>query len=142
MGSDKAKQRWVEEKVETLLAGVKCLALFLRALSQTDYVGLTISLQQYWQFVKNITPSFGTLFAPLEAALRVNFLSSLLGGRREEVANSLHKRITWGVKREGIGILYPTQTAPAIFETSYHLCEFISTSLLNGEALYLRSHST
>ena len=28
VGSDEYKQRWVEEKVETLVAGVNCLAVF------------------------------------------------------------------------------------------------------------------
>ena len=47
-----------------------------------------------------------------------DFLLDLLGSRREEVIESLRKRITWGVKRAGIGIPDPTQTAAANFEMS------------------------
>ena len=60
----------------------------------------------------------------------------------EEVTDSLRKQITWGVKRAGIGIPDPTQTAPANFETPEHCCEVLTASLLNGEALDLRAHAT
>ena len=45
------------------------------------------------------------------------------------------------MKREGIGIPYPTQTAPANFDTSEHCCEVLTEYMINGEALYLRSHT-
>ena len=71
-----------------------------------------------WYFVQSVTPSVGPLFAPLEAASRGYFLPDLLGVTGEEVTNSLNNRITWGVKRAGIGISDPTHTVPANFETS------------------------
>ena len=37
------------------------------------------------------SPSVGPLFAPLEVILRDNFLPDLLGGRIEDVYDSLHK---------------------------------------------------
>ena len=57
-------------------------------------------------------------FEPLEEELRDNILLDLLGVNIEEVADLLSKIITWGMKLAGIGIPYPTQTAPTNFKTS------------------------
>ena len=40
-----------------------------------------------------------------------------------------------------IGIMYPTQTVHANFETLEHCYEVFITSLLNGKALNLRAHA-
>ena len=45
------------------------------------------------------------------------------------------------MKREGIGIPDPAHTAPANFDMSEQLCEFLTKYLLNGEELDLRSHA-
>ena len=50
--------------------------------------------------------------------MRDNILLDLLGVNIEEVADLLSKIITWGMKLAGIGIPYPTQTAPTNFKTS------------------------
>ena len=93
VGSDEAKQIWIEEKVETLVEGVKRLAVFAREFLQMAYVGLTMYLRHEFQFVQRVTPGVGTLFAPLEEAMRDDLLQDLLGDRREEVTDSLLKRI-------------------------------------------------
>ena len=77
-------------------------------------------LQQKWQFVQHVTPGVGPLFAPLEEAFRNEFILDLLGFRREEVTDSLHKSITWGVKWAVIGISKLTQTTTTNFKTSEH----------------------
>ena len=46
------------------------------------------------------------------------------------------------MKRSGIGITDPKQTTPAIFETSEHCCEVFTTSMINEEAMDLRTNST
>ena len=45
------------------------------------------------------------------------------------------------MKRAEIGIPYPTHTAPVNFETSDNCCGVLTYSLLNREALDIRSHS-
>ena len=70
------------------------MVLFARELPQMVYAGLMMLLQQEWKFVCRVTPGFGTLFVSLEAELWDEFLLALLGGRREEVTESLYKRIT------------------------------------------------
>ena len=74
--------------------------------------------------------------------MRDNLILSLLGGRIEEVTNSLHNRTTWGVKRTGIGISDLNQTETYNFEMLEKCCKFLSASLLIKEELYLRSHAT
>ena len=119
MGSDEAKQRWVEGKVDTWIAGVKRLVVFLILPPQTAYADLTLLLhQEGGGVVQHVTPGVGLLFAPLEATLREEFLRDLFGGNREDVTESLYICIAWGVNRALICILDPTQTAPANFYTS------------------------
>ena len=73
--------------------------------------------------------------------MRDNFISNMLGGRKEEVSQYLHKRITWCVNQAVIRIPDPTQTAPANFEVLDHCCEILSVSLLSIEALDIMSHT-
>ena len=79
MGSDEAKHRWVEEKVETWVAGVKHLAGFAILFTQVDYSVLKMSLQHEWQFIRSVPPRVGPLFAPLESELGDEFILTLIG---------------------------------------------------------------
>ena len=103
--------------METWVAGLKRLAGCTKLFPQSAYAGLAMLLQQEWKFSQRVTPSVGTLFAPLEAKFREKCHPTLLGVRIEEFTYSLYKRITWGVNQAGIGIPDPTQTSPANFET-------------------------
>ena len=44
------------------------------------------------------------------------------------------------MKREGIGISYPTQTAPSNFKMLKHLCEVLTELMINGEVLEARAN--
>ena len=46
------------------------------------------------------------------------------------------------MKREDIGITNPIQISPINFETSEHFCEVLTESMLNREALDLRTQAT
>ena len=47
-----------------------------------------------WKFFQCKPPGVGPLFAPLDAVLREKIILALIGGKREEVTDSLYKRIT------------------------------------------------
>ena len=79
VGSDEAKQRWAEEKVETLVAEAKRLAEFARESPQRVYSGLSILLHQKWKFFQRVNPDVGPHLVPQDAALRDDFLTDLLG---------------------------------------------------------------
>ena len=68
---------------------------------------------------------------PLELAFREYFIVYLMEGRIDEFIDCLCNCITWVVKRAGIGISYPTHTAPDKFEMSEHCCEVLTASLIN-----------
>ena len=141
VGYDRAKHIWVKEKIETWVAGLKQLGRFAREFSQIAYDSLAMSLHQEWQFFQPLTPVVGPLFAPLEAVLKEKVLLDLLGFRREEISNSLCKQITWRLKWVGIGITDPIQNAPSKFEMLEHCCVVLNSSLLNREALDLKSQA-
>ena len=100
--------------------GVKRLAVFARAFPQTAYVILSMIPQKECHFYQNVTPGVGKLFAPMEAALRGNFIYDLIGGNRELFTDFPHKCITWSVNLSDIGTPDTTQTAPETFETFEH----------------------
>ena len=89
VGSDEAKERWGQEKVETWGARAKRLERLARASPQTASANLMMLIQQEWKFALGVNPIVGPLLAPLETAMWDNFLPDLLGGSREEVTNSL-----------------------------------------------------
>ena len=64
--------------------GVKRLAVFSRAFTQTAYVVLSMFPQKEYHFYQNVTLGVGTLFVPMEAALRGKFIHDLIGGNRED----------------------------------------------------------
>ena len=88
-------------------------------------------LQKEWIFFQHINHLLKNLFFPLDAEYRENFFLTLLGGRKEEVAISLCKHTTWGMKLEVIGIPDSTHTATANFDIMKHFCEILTVYLLN-----------
>ena len=80
--------------METWVLWVKCLEVFARVFPQTAYVVLAMFPQKECHFYQNVTPGVGTLFAPMESALRGKFIHDLIGGNSEEVTDSPHKCIT------------------------------------------------
>ena len=97
VGATKAKQTWLEDKVDSWVEGVIHLAGFACIFPQAAYAGLKMALQKEWKFLQSITPGIGPLFAPLEEFLREDFLPYLLGGPKEEVPDPRRNRNTWGV---------------------------------------------
>ena len=112
MGSQNTKYIWVEKKVETWVAGVKCLSGFSGSFTWMSYDDLNFSLQRDCHFFHNVIHGVVTLCAPLEVETRHKLLPEPMGYRRDEVDYEPHKSTTWGVQREGIGIPEPTQTHP------------------------------
>ena len=104
------------------------------------YDGLMMLLQQEWQFIQHAITRVRPLFAPLEVEIKDGLLPELLGEGRDKVTIYLCNCTIWGVKREGIGISYPTQTAPSNFKMLKHCCEVLTDSMINGEVLEARSH--
>ena len=126
--------------METWVEGVQRLEGFVRDFIQVACYRLTISLQQVWQFFQLVTTRFIPVCAPMDAALRENFLPDLMGGSRGEVTYSLQKHTPGGMNWEGIGIPEPTQDATASFDMLKHFYEVRITSLINEEVLDLRAH--
>ena len=59
--------------------GVNILAGIAKRFPQTAFAGVAMSLQHEWQYVARTVPGIGHLFAPVERAIRNNFLPTLLG---------------------------------------------------------------
>ena len=79
VGSKREKEEWVKKKVEVWEKGVNILAGIAKRFPQTAFAGVAMSLQHEWQYVARTVPGIGHLFAPVERAIRNNFLPTLLG---------------------------------------------------------------
>ena len=133
IGSEGALKEWVLPKVEGWVHGVQTLARFAKRYPQSAYAGLAMSLQSEWQYLQRVTPGVSAHFAPIERAIREEFLPALLG--EEEISDALRARTRLATKQAGIGIPDPQATADRQNANSRRCCRLLTTSLLLGGEL-------
>jgi hypothetical protein len=138
IGSRDSKLEWVEEKVRVWVDGVKILASVVKRFPQTAFAGLTISLQNEWQYLMRTVTGIAALFDPLEKEIRSNFLPRLLGV--DSISAEMCQLMAQGVKQAGLGIRNPVETTDTLFKVSKEACGELVDSLVNGKRLALAEH--
>ncbi|KAL3795565.1 hypothetical protein ACHAWO_009861 [Cyclotella atomus] len=138
LGSADGKHEWLEEKVKVWAEGVKTLARIALRYPQTAYAGLVLCLQNEWQYVQRTCPSIGFTFAPIEVALREEFIPALLGV--ESISGEDRELYAHGVKRGGLAIRNPVETAVPLYESSKSATSELVESMLEGKSLNLALH--
>ncbi|KAL3768952.1 hypothetical protein ACHAWO_004062 [Cyclotella atomus] len=131
IGGNEYKLEWVREKVKGWVDGVKILASVARRFPQMAYAGLTISLQNEWQYVMRTVPGIAALFDPLEKEIRANFLPALL--EVPSISAEMRQLMAQGVKQAGLGIRNPVESADLFFGASKDACEELVRSMLEGD---------
>jgi hypothetical protein len=131
VGGRDNKLEWVAEKVRGWVDGVNILASVARRFPQTAYAGLTMSLQNEWQYVMRTVPGIAALFDPLEKAIRGRFLPALL--EVPSISAEMRQLMANGVKQAGLGIRNPVESADLFFGTSKDACEELVRSFFEGE---------
>ena len=89
VGTDDAKARCLEEKVEGWQALVAIMDRVAGKQPQKIYAGLQNSLQQEWDFVQCVNPDIGKTFQPVEDELREIFLPDLFKGSTYQIPSIL-----------------------------------------------------
>lgn len=138
LGGANGKHEWLEEKVKVWADGVKTLAKLAIRYPQTAYAGLVLCLQNEWQYVQRTCPSIGFTFAPIETALREEFIPALLGV--ESISGEDRELFAHGVKRGGLAIRNPVETAIPLYESSKSATSVLVESMLEGRLLNIAAH--
>jgi hypothetical protein len=115
LGTEAALSEWLGPQIAQWVGGVESLAKVARRYPPTAYAGLVKSLQQEWQYLQRVVPDCGAAFEPVEEAIRSVFLPALLQATEAECQRKL---TTVSVRKAGLGLPDPTQSAPGCFAAS------------------------
>jgi hypothetical protein len=138
IGGCDPKLEWVKEKVKVWADGVNILASVAKHYPQTAFAGLTISLQNEWQYTLRTVPGVAALFDPVEKAIRSRFLPALLGV--DSISAEMRLLMAQGVKQAGLGIRNPVEAADTLFEVSKKACCELVDSLVHSKRLNIAEH--
>jgi hypothetical protein len=117
LGSDEARGEWLDPQIEQWVHGIKQLAKVARKYPQTAYAGLASSLHGEWQYLMRVTKCDDEAYSPIEKAIVEEFLPALFGLPQEEIA-SMRSLFALSVKRAGLGLANPSQSAERCHATS------------------------
>jgi hypothetical protein len=132
IGTKAAKAEWLDQKIQNWVYGVERLARAAVRFPQTAYAGLSKSLQSEWQYLQRVLPDAGPAFAPVEQALREKFLPALMQETAGGLTEKLREYAALPVRKAGIGVPNPVDTAAACYATSVASTAPLTESLCAG----------
>ena len=133
IGSAETKHEWIDGMVDKWASAVSTLAKFAVKYPQTAYAGFCFCLQAEWQYMQRVVADTAMFFAPVENAIRKDFLPALLGIPAGEIDGDLRLLLSHGVKMAGLGIRNPVDTAAHVHTASKDACSYLTDTLLSGE---------
>ena len=134
IGSEEARQAWLDPQIRQWVEGVKILAKAARKYPQTAYAGLVKSLQTEWTYLQRVAPDVEAAFAPVEKAIVEDFLPALLGDTMA-TAMDLRELSKFPIRLAGLGIPDPVASAEGHLRTSVEMTEAVSASLRDAQPL-------
>jgi hypothetical protein len=137
IGTPEARSAWLEPKIQAWIGGIDALARAARHFPQAAYAGLAKSLQSEWQYLQRVLPDCSAAFEPVEEALASAFLPALFQAEEPMLARQL---LALPVKRAGLGIPNPAESADDCHEASKAVTRALTLSLLKGEDLVAQAH--
>ncbi|KAL7461468.1 hypothetical protein ACHAXS_001898, partial [Conticribra weissflogii] len=141
IGSDTTRKDWLAPKIQEWVDGVKTLAAVATRFPQTAYAGMASSLQAEWQYVCRVVPGIAQALAPVEAAIRSDFLPALFGGTTPmSIDDDFRRLLGHSVKMGGIGIRDPTKTADRLFEASKEATAHLAANLAVNAEFAVETH--
>ncbi|KAL7524586.1 hypothetical protein ACHAXR_000637, partial [Thalassiosira sp. AJA248-18] len=129
------------EMVEKWVTAVQTLAQIARRFPQTVYCGFTFCLQNEWQYVQRVVADTAPFFAPLERTIRNDLIPALLEIPRCEVTAGFRTLLSHSVKKGGLAIRNPVDTASYVHEASMSATSHLTDSLVDASVLFdFRTH--
>ena len=139
LGHTSSRSEWMNPQIVTWTRAVQSLAKIARRHPQTAFAGLAFSLQSEWQHLQRVTSGAKDAFAPIEQAIEKEFLPALFDLPEEEIT-PLRALLSLSVRRAGLGLRSPVETADRCFSTSKACTTKLVNSLLTGEPLDVHQH--
>jgi hypothetical protein len=140
VGDDEAKQAWLEPQIQQWVDGVEKLAKVARRFPQTAYAGLAKSLQMEWTYLQRVMPGLEDVLDPIEDAIKSSFLPALFG-EDEPNLTDLRAQLALSVKKAGLGVPIPRETACSNHEASKGITKVLTKSLVEGSDLNTVAYS-
>jgi hypothetical protein len=140
IGTNEARDAWLQPLVADWVHGIEKLSMVAQRFPQTAYAGLAKSLQMEWQYLQRVLPDAGTSFAPIEEALATTFLPSLLQ-EPEAPTDPFRALLALPVRRAGLGVPDPQQTAAHCHQASLACTEELTSTLRAGTDLDVQAHA-
>ena len=103
--------------------GVTALGKIAKRFSQTAYTCIIKALHNEWTYLQRVTTGNGSLYEPIEKAIREDFLPTLLD--QPNIGGKMRNNIALAVKRAGLGIPYPTALTVENYEYSIECCKLL-----------------
>ena len=142
VGNDATKTAWLEESCEKWAAAVSTLAKVAVKWPQTAYAGLNFVLQNQWQYAQRVVMDTGAFFDPVERALREEFIPALLGMPKEDITGRFREILNQSIKKGGLGIRNPVDTAGLVHATSNEASEYLVQTMVEGKPFEIRNHNS
>ena len=133
LGSLDSQADWIQPKVAKWCEAVCTMSKAAVRYPQSAFAGLTKSLQAEWLYLQRVTPAMGPFFAPLEEALKQDFIPALF--RDDNLPPDSRSLLGLVAKRAGIGIPNPVETAPLGFQASQETTYKLTLSLTHNAVL-------
>ena len=133
IGSETYKTTFIENKISEWVTEIKTLSVIAKTKPQATYTAFTHRSISEWQFLTRTISLNDDQLAPLEAAIRSQFIPIITG--REAIGNHERELISLPTRLGGLGITNPT-TLSAMIKTSKDITEPLVKGILTGNYTY------
>lgn len=131
IGSGETKRAWIDEKVKEWTSAVRMLAKAARKHPQAARAAFTFCLQGEWQYASRVVSDVAPHLAPIERAIRNEFLPALFDIGSEDIDAQLREILSHSVKKGGLGACNPVDSAPCSSDTSKKATNELVKSVLD-----------
>jgi hypothetical protein len=130
VGSNAFKSAYINEKIDEWVDNVERLSKIAITQPHAAFAAFTHSLQSRWSFVSRTIPDASVFFKPLEEAIRMKFIPSLLG----RGVNDLERKLfSLPARHAGLGIFNPCESSEFSFKCSYELSAPLTSLILKQD---------
>ncbi|CAM9457865.1 unnamed protein product, partial [Heterosigma akashiwo] len=138
LGKEDAVRHLLEEKVRKWVEAVEDLAEAAEVYSQDAYVCFIKSLQCEWGYVQRVVEGAAEAMDPLDKAIQDKFLPAVFG---REMLSWEKELVKAAVKRGGLGIRCPTETAKDAYQMSVEGTAKMVEAVRQGTDLVEEEHN-
>ena len=130
VGSNDAKIEYVSQKVRNWVKDIDELTEIAKDDPQSALCALNVGMHSRWKFVQRVVKDTSELFAPLEDAIRNNFLPVICG---RPISDVERRMLSLLYRFGGIGVQNPMETANTEYLASIKICEPLVNLLILQE---------